>query len=95
VTAAGGEEGLGILGNTPEAFSLALVNLSMPRMDGGQVFREIRKFLPQLPVIICSGYSEYEIAKRFVDEPPTGFIQKPFQAHTLVEKILSALLAQK
>jgi len=95
VTAADGAEGLITFRNSPDAFSLALVNFSMPRMDGRQLFQEIRKLRPGTPVIICSGYSEFEIARRFVEESPTAFVQKPFQAHTLIEKILGALGARK
>ena len=47
VTASGGPEGLSAFHNSPGIFALALVNLSMPKMDGGQVFREFRKIRPE------------------------------------------------
>ena len=48
---------------------------------------------PDLPVVICSGYSDSEIRSRFRHETVDGFLQKPFQIRTLADKgsqVLSA-----
>ncbi|HWB83070.1 MAG TPA: response regulator [Bryobacteraceae bacterium] len=70
-----------------EDVSLILLDLSMPRMSGLQVFRELRKLSPAVPVAIMSGYSEREMALQFAGACVLGFVQKPFTASSLVKSV--------
>jgi len=40
-----------------------------------------------LPIILSSGYPEEEATKRFADRGVTAFLQKPYTARSLAEKI--------
>ncbi len=66
---------------------LVILDITMPNMDGDEAFRVMRKLRKDIPVIISSGYSELEILGRFADEHPDGFIQKPYSAEELKNKI--------
>lgn len=68
-----------------------LLDLSMPRMSGEETLAELRKIHSGVRVVLTSGYSEEEIAVRFAGEGLAGFVQKPFRASELVEKIQTAL----
>ncbi|MFN7957134.1 MAG: response regulator [Holophagaceae bacterium] len=54
-TAADGKEAVERFSTRPSAFRLALVDLTMPRMDGRECFKALRALRPDLPVVLCSG----------------------------------------
>ncbi|MFN7999045.1 MAG: response regulator [Bryobacteraceae bacterium] len=88
--ASGGQEALACLSSAPE-FSLVLLDLNMPGLDGKQTFEAIRRVHRDLPVLICSGYSDSEVRSRFPDGAVNGFVQKPFQARNLSQKVSDIL----
>jgi CheY-like chemotaxis protein len=57
---------------------LVLLDLTMPLVDGEQVFLELRHLNPQLPIVLMSGFSEKLSLNRFVSAKPTAFLAKPF-----------------
>ncbi len=86
-TAEQGEKALEILRSNPKEFSVILLDLSMPRMDGEDVYREIRALRPHQRVVIMTGYGEYETARRFEGQGVAGYLSKPFTAHLLLAKV--------
>ncbi len=70
---------------------LVILDITMPNMDGDEAFREMKKLRKDIPVIISSGYSEHEVIARFPDEYPDGFLQKPYSADELHNKIKAVL----
>ncbi len=87
----GGQEALDRLSASPGDFSLVLLDLSMPGLDGEQTFRAIRRMAPGLPVVICSGYSDSEVRSRFQGSSVSGFLHKPFHSRTLAGKVSGLL----
>jgi len=73
---------------------LVLLDLTMPVMSGNDVLRELRAIRHDVPVLMSSGYNEAEAMARVDTGEVAGFIQKPYTADQLVEKLRSAL-AQK
>lgn len=72
-------------------FSLVLLDLNMPGLDGRATFEAIRSAHPELKVLICSGYSDREARNRFHDRRVEGFLQKPFQARSLARMVAEVL----
>jgi PAS domain S-box-containing protein len=64
-----------------------ILDLTMPRLDGLKTFQELRRMRHDVKVILSSGYSEEEAVSRFVGEGLAGFIQKPYNAIGLLEKM--------
>lgn len=91
VIAHDGLEALDVYSQYNGEFVFVLIDLTMPRMNGEEAFRELRRLNPDLPVIISSGYTEYEIAPRFAGKRLAGFIQKPYRMAALQEVITKAL----
>jgi PAS domain S-box-containing protein len=64
-----------------------LINLTMPKMDGVELFHKLREIRQDIPVIICSGYTEEQVMYRFREIKPEGFIQKPYRIKQLEDKL--------
>lgn len=69
---------------------LVLLDLSLPKMSGAEVFRALRASRPQVPVVLCSGYDRDDAASR-VGEGLAGVLQKPWRAERLLSTIEVAL----
>ncbi len=86
-----GEEALAWLGRHSGEARLAIVDLTMPRLSGESLLRELRRLAPELPVVVMSGHPEGEALARFGEWQPAGYLQKPFRLPALVE-LLGRLL---
>lgn len=85
-----GQEALAIFEQTP-GISFVLLDLVMPRMDGRECLRELRRLAPDVAVIMSSGYNEQELAGEFRETPPNGFLQKPYDVAALRETLARSL----
>jgi two-component system, cell cycle sensor histidine kinase and response regulator CckA len=61
-----------------------LLDMTMPRMSGPEVFAELRKVRADLPVLLTSGFTEQDSAETLLAEPKVAFIQKPYRPTQLV-----------
>ncbi len=86
ITANDGREAVEIFKTTPD-ISFVILDLTMPHMDGEQCFRVLRQIKPDVKVIMCSGFSEHEVTKKFMGKGLAGFIQKPYKLSALKEAI--------
>jgi PAS domain S-box-containing protein len=88
--AASGPEAIEIFRREHGRICLVLLDLSMPGMDGRETLAELRKIDGAVKVLISSGYSEAEVMEMFEPQSVGGFIQKPYRAADLTEKVRSA-----
>jgi two-component system cell cycle sensor histidine kinase/response regulator CckA len=84
VTAKDGREALAVFEDRLEEIVLVLLDLTMPDLDGAETLRELHRLKEEVPVILCSGYDEQDVARRFDDRELAGFLQKPFTWEQLV-----------
>lgn len=52
------EEALNLFAVNPNKYDLVITDLTMPKMTGKMLAQELLKVRPDLPIILCSGYSE-------------------------------------
>ena len=66
-----------------------VLDLTMPGMDGKEIYQRLRKLSPDLPIIIASGLAVDQVISEFgdIDIQPTSIIQKPYQIASLSGKI--------
>jgi two-component system cell cycle sensor histidine kinase/response regulator CckA len=61
-----------------------LLDLTMPGLDGGEVFQRLTRTKPDVKVILCSGYDVQDVNSRLGPYKPTGFLRKPYSPSELV-----------
>ena len=69
-----------------------LLDMTMPRLDGLEAFRELRSLRADVPVVLMSGYDDTDTASAFSGEdPPAQFVKKPFQLSGLLAAVEAAI----
>ncbi|PYT27283.1 MAG: hypothetical protein DMG58_20650 [Acidobacteria bacterium] len=91
VVAESGKEGVDLFNVLTDRVSLVLLDMTMPVMNGEQTLRHLKTSQPDVKVILSSGYNEVEAIQRFTGKGLAGFIQKPYSAAALAEKVKMAL----
>jgi len=71
----------------------AIIDIGLPDTPGDQLVASIRATLPELPIVIATGFSESEFDRRFQDDARVRVIGKPFDAPQLWS-VLGALDSQ-
>ncbi len=85
VCANNGREAMEVFTKRPD-FSVVLLDLTMPLMDGEATFQAMRKLRADARVVLMSGFNEQEAMARFAGRGVAGFVQKPFNVATLSGK---------
>jgi len=86
-----GVEALEVYRENREEISMVLLDMTMPRLNGDETFRELQSLDPDVQVMLASGYNEQDATTRFVGRGLVGFIQKPFTLADFTTKIREAL----
>ncbi len=86
-SASDGRAGLQAYEKRPGDFALILLDLTMPRMNGAEVFRAIRAIRPEAKVILASGFSLEDATTGFEGKGLAAFVRKPYR----VEELLTAV----
>lgn len=79
----------------PTTFSVMLVDLSMPHMDGSTFLAAVRSMNASQPVIAMSGYDLKEARRVMGSEAIAGYLQKPFSPEQLFELIGTAVAGSR
>ena len=95
LTATDGCEALALYAEHRDEIRLVLLDLTMPRMDGEEAFRELRLIDPGVRVVMSSGYAESDIASRFASKGLVGFVHKPYSLAELTAQLQTALAAPR
>jgi CheY-like chemotaxis protein len=91
LTACNGREALDVYQAHGEKIRAVVLDLTMPRMDGEEAFRELRRIKPDVRVVMSSGYNEQEVSERFIGKGLAGFVQKPYNLAALGAALRQAL----
>jgi two-component system, cell cycle sensor histidine kinase and response regulator CckA len=90
--ASDGLEALEICREKGDSIGLVLLDLTMPNLTGKETFARLHEMLPDLPVLICSGY--LVDLNEFTQECgacPDGFVQKPYSFGDMAEMVRKTL----
>jgi PAS domain S-box-containing protein len=89
--AANGYEALHIWQERSKEVQLLVTDMSMPEMSGKELAEKLRQTQPGLKIIFLSGHSDEMIAHLDAMGPDITFLQKPFNAVTLLDNVRKAL----
>ncbi|MDD2464980.1 MAG: ABC transporter substrate binding protein [Desulfobulbus sp.] len=80
-------EALATFEHTPDSFDAVITDQTMPGMTGAEMARKILQIRPQIPIILCTGYSNLINEEQAKKMGIKGFVMKP-----LTKKVLGTLL---
>ncbi len=89
VTAVDGEQGLERLRNSNP--DLLVLDVLMPRLDGRETLRTVRRAGNWIPVILLTQVGEASERAMALEEGADDYINKPFEAQELVARIRAVL----
>ena len=64
-----------------------VLDVTMPDLGGDQVLRALRERRPDVPILLCSGYSPEDMRDRFGPEDMETFLQKPYSLDALKSRL--------
>ncbi len=88
-TAADGESGIDKAKNG--SFDLIFLDIKMPKLNGIETLREIRKFNPDVPVTMMTGFSVEDLVQDAMNLKAAEVLYKPFDVETLENLIKEKL----
>lgn len=80
---------LEVFSTNPNAYDLIITDQTMPVMTGIQLTQELRQIRPEIPVILCTGFSEVIDEENFKSRDIDAFIMKP-----IVMREIAAVIRQ-
>lgn len=86
-----GADALTVTKNHASAIHLAVTDVVMPHMSGGQLAKELLTLRPETRVLFVSGYAGQTVINHKVADLGTNFLQKPFTLSQLANKVRSVL----
>lgn len=75
----------------PSAFDLVLTDMSMPNMTGTQLARNLLSIRADIPIIICTGFSEKTSEEKAKANGIRGFLMKPVVKSDLAKMVRKVL----
>ncbi|WP_316977698.1 PAS domain-containing hybrid sensor histidine kinase/response regulator [Shumkonia mesophila] len=86
-----GEGALDVINSSGESIDLIISDVVMPGMDGHTFVRLVRQELPEVKVILVSGYAEETVAGDIQRDPTLHFLPKPYSLQQLAGKAKDVL----
>jgi two-component system cell cycle sensor histidine kinase/response regulator CckA len=85
--AADGEEAVAVFRKQKSRISACILDHVMPKMNGDEAYREIRKIDPSAKIIMASGFSEQEIGLGEEIGGINALMNKPYSREELAEAL--------
>jgi len=76
-------EALNLFRSDPQAFDLVITDMTMPGLTGKELAKELLAVRPDMPIILCTGFSEQINEKQAKEIGVRGYIMKPYTVNSL------------
>jgi len=76
---------------SPDKFDMVITDMAMPNMSGDKLSIELTKIRPDIPVLLCTGFSETMSEEKAASLGIKGFLLKPIVMKDLSQKIREVL----
>jgi DNA-binding NtrC family response regulator len=77
--------------NAPDKFDLVITDTTMPNMTGVQLSQKLLEIRPDIPIIICTGFSKTIDDAQATKAGICGYVMKPVVMSELAKKIREVL----
>jgi PAS domain S-box-containing protein len=84
-------DALALLHSQRDQFDLVITDLTMPKMTGDKLVEEILNIRPDIPIILCSGFSKKIDEKAAKALGAADYIEKPFDKREFAFKVRKVL----
>jgi DNA-binding NtrC family response regulator len=77
----------------PDSFDLLITDQTMPELTGKDLAQAVHQFKPDLPIILCTGYSNMISAEDAAQYGISAYCSKPLQLNELaltIRRVLDA-----
>lgn len=81
----------GLCRTDPSRFDLVITDMQMPGMTGAVLAAELFKIRPDIPIILCTGYSELMTEEEAGRSGFKDFLMKPFTLQAIASVVRKAL----
>jgi len=85
------EEALARITHTPGAFDLLITDITMPHLNGIELTTKVQAIRPDIPVILCTGYSELIKKEQAHALGIRAYLTKPISLRELAMAVRKAL----
>ncbi len=92
-TRSNGVDALNSFQNQPDEFDMVITDQTMPGMTGNDLARRILQIRPEMPIILCTGFSNMISEEKARGQGFKGFVMKPLtqkEIAGLIRKVLDA-----
>ena len=94
VTETSSREALTLFIRQPERFDLVITDMTMPGMTGKRLAEELRRIRPDIPIILCTGFSNRLNEEQAKAIGMCALLMKPFVLRELAETVRTILHKQ-
>jgi PAS domain S-box-containing protein len=93
VCASSGAKAFGLLegGAKPDVI---LLDLMIPREEGGATFSRLQSMVPQVPILLCTGLVQTDLAQQLLQQGAVDLLRKPFRMNELWYAVSKAVAPQ-
>ncbi|MDA3897127.1 MAG: PAS domain S-box protein [Desulfobacteraceae bacterium] len=84
-------EALELFKTKPDQFDLVITDMTMPHMTGDQLARQLIKIRPDIPIILCTGFSNKKLEDEVKKIGIREFLMKPISRQVLSQTIRKVL----
>jgi PAS domain S-box-containing protein len=84
-------EALRLFRSQPDQFDLVITDLTMPKMTGDKLVKEILNIRSDIPIILCTGFSEKIDEKKSKAIGASGYLEKPHNKRDLAKIVRKVL----
>ncbi|MBU0729387.1 MAG: DUF3365 domain-containing protein [Proteobacteria bacterium] len=74
----------------PDNFDIIMTDQTMPGLTGIELSRKILEMRPDIPIILCTGFSEIVNEQQAKEQGVAEFIMKPLTIHSITEAVRRA-----
>ena len=84
-------EALALFRSEPDRFDLVITDMTMPKMTGDKLARELMEIRPDIPVILCTGHNKLISEKEAKEMGIKAFVGKPILKRNMAETVRKVL----